>query len=313
MKNQFVNMLQEGDALNDYFVAARKDLRTKQDGGKFLGMVLKDKTGEIGAVLWNKAADVAGMFEVGDVVNIRGQVTSYQGRLQVRLEQVMPLHKNEYQLADLVNQPDNIKEIEERFTAVLESIEDPNCRALIDAFWQDSEFRTLFVHAAAAKKWHHEYSGGLVHHCYEMSCLAESMCSLYPELNRSVLLTAILLHDVGKLYEMTHDLAVDYTTEGKLLGHLQIGCEMVQRKIDAIPDFPDRLRLEILHCVLSHHGELANGSPITPRTIEAIVLHHIDNLDAQTAAFSRVIRETRDKGQEWSEYLPLIDRVIWAK
>ncbi len=313
MKNQFVNMLQEGDALNDYFVAARKDLRTKQDGGKFLGMVLKDKTGEIGAVLWNNAGDVARIFELGDVINVRGQVNSYQGRLQVRVEQITPLHENEYQVNDLINRPENTRDILEQFSAILASVENPYCSALINAFWNDDQYHPLFTRAMAGKKWHHEYSGGLLHHCYEMATLAETMCTLYPELNRDVLLTAVFLHDVGKLHEMTHELAVDYTTEGKLLGHLHIGCDLVQHKIDSIPDFPEKLRLELLHCILSHHGELINGSPVTPRTIEAIVLHHIDNLDAQTAAFSRIIRETREKGQEWSEYLPLIDRVIWAK
>ncbi len=313
MKNQYVNMLQEGDQLNDYFVAARRDLRMKQDGGKFLGMVFKDKTGEIGAVMWNKAAETAQLFDVGDVVHVRGVVASYQGRLQVRVDQVLPLNESDYSLDDLINKPEDSKEILEKFSAMLASVQNPHCRALIDAFWEDDAFRQLFARAMAGRKWHHEYNGGLMYHCYEMARIAETMCALYPELNRDLLITAILLHDVGKLQEMRHDLAVEYTNAGKLLGHLQIGADMVQQKINGIPNFPEQLRLELLHCILSHHGELINGSPVTPKTIEAIVLHHIDNLDAQTAAFSRVIRETREKGQEWSDYLPLIERVIWAK
>ncbi len=313
MKNQYVAMFQEGDRINDYFVAARKDLRVKQDGGKFLGMVLKDKTGEIGAVLWNNAAEIAALFNLGDVVNVRGLVSSYQGRLQVRIEQVTPMAEGEYAVEELMNKPENTGAVLESFEKILNSVTAPYCRQLIDAFWLDPEFKDQFSRAMAGKKWHHEYSGGLMHHCYEMARLAETMCELYPELNRDLLLTAVLLHDVGKLQEMSHDLAVEYTNEGKLLGHLHIGCNMVQRKIDAMEGFPEQLRMELLHCILSHHGELANGSPITPRTIEAIVLHHIDNLDAQAAAFSRIIRETREKGQEWSDYLPLIDRVIWAK
>ncbi|HDP36162.1 MAG TPA: HD domain-containing protein [Candidatus Hydrogenedentes bacterium] len=313
MKNQYVNMLQEGDPLNDYFVAARKDLRVKQDGGKFLGMVFKDKTGEIGAVLWNNAADVAKLFDVGDVVHVRGVISNYQGRLQVRVEQVLPLKESDYSLDDLINKPSNAAAIETEFGKLLGSVKNAHCRLLIDAFWNDASFKKEFVKASAGKKWHHEYSGGLLYHCYEMAQIIESVCGLYPELNRDVLLTAVFLHDIGKISEMNHDLAVDYTNEGKLLGHLHIGASMVQQKMDAIADFPERLRLELLHCILSHHGELINGSPVTPRTIEAIVLHHVDNLDAQTAAFSRIIRETREKGQEWSEYLPLIDRVIWAK
>lgn len=313
MKNQYINMLQEGDYLNDYFVASRKDLRVKQDGGKFLGMVFKDKTGEIGGVLWNNAADVAKVFEVGDVVHVRGNVNTYQNRLQVRVDQVLPLNESDYSLEDLINRPEGVKDIQNKFSAILESVKNKHCRALIDSFWEDKDFRNKFVEAAAGKKWHHEYSGGLLYHCYEMAKIIESVCELYSDLNRDLLITAVLLHDIGKIYEMSHDLAVDYTNEGKLLGHLHIGADMVQQKINTISGFPSQLRLELLHCILSHHGELINGSPVTPRTIEAIVLHHVDNLDAQTAAFSRIIKETREKGQEWSEYLPLIDRVIWAK
>jgi len=131
--------------------------------------------------------------------------------------------------------------------------------------------------------------------------------------DRDILLCGIFLHDIGKLDEMSHDLFVDYTTPGKLLGHLHIGCRMAEEKMAEAGDFPEALRMRLLHCILSHHGELVNGSPVTPRTLEAVVLHHLDNLDAQTTAFARIIRETREKGQEWSEYIPLIDRVIWAK
>ncbi|MCK5862847.1 MAG: HD domain-containing protein [Candidatus Hydrogenedentes bacterium] len=313
MKNQYINMLQEGDRLNDYFVAIRKDLRSKQDGGKFLGMVFKDKTGEIGGVLWNNATDVAKLFKVGDVVHVRGPIATYQNRLQVRVEQVLPLLKSDYNLDDLINKPADSSNIQEQFNTILESVSNKYCRALLDSFWADEEFKPEFLKAMAGKKWHHEFSGGLLYHCYEMAKIVETVCELYPELNRDLLITVVFLHDIGKIYEMRHELAVDYTNEGKLLGHLHIGSNMVQRKIDEIPNFPEQLRLEILHCILSHHGELVNGSPVLPKTIEAIVLHHVDNLDAQTAAFSRIIRENREKGQEWSEYLPLIDRVIWAK
>ena len=147
----------------------------------------------------------------------------------------------------------------------------------------------------------------------EMARVAETMCEVYPELDRDVLMLGVFLHDLGKLREMTHDLYTDYTTEGRLIGHLQIGCEMLQAEINKIEGFPEGLRLELMHCILSHHGELAFGSPVVPKTLEAIVLHHIDNLDAQAAAFSRIVRESRANGKEWSDYIPLIERVIWTK
>ncbi len=313
MKNQYVNTLQEGDTVSDYFVAVRKDLRTKQDGGRFLGMVFKDRTGDIGGIMWNNAVEVAKLFEVGDVVHVRAKVNTYQNRLQLRVDQVLPLKEGDYSLDDLIHTPETSRGDWEGLKGILGTVEEPSLRKLLDLFWSDTAFCEAFGTAAAAKKWHHEYRGGLLRHCYEMARIAEVMAELYPNLNRDVLLVAVLLHDLGKLDEMSHELFVDYTREGKLLGHLQIGVDMAQTKMAEIEDFPEQLRIELLHCILSHHGEYQNGSPVLPKTLEAMVLHHIDNLDAQAAAVTRVVTETEDRGQEWSDFLPLIDRVIWTK
>lgn len=313
MKNQYVNMLQDGDYVNDYFVATRCDLRTAQSGSKFLGMVFKDKTGEIGGITWRNAVELAKLFEVGDVVNVRGKVNTYQNRLQIQVDQVLPLRESEYTVDDLVDAPTASDDDLRALRGILDTVQEPWLRKLLDAFWSDAAFVEAFSSAAAAKKWHHEYRGGLVRHCYEMARLAETMCELFPEIDRDLLLVGVFVHDLGKLEEMTHDLFVDYTDAGKLIGHLQIGADMVQEKMRGIENFPEKTRMEILHFVLSHHGALEHGSPVLPKTLEAIVLHHIDNLDAQAAAFSRIIAETREKGQKWSDYLPLIERVIWTK
>lgn len=313
MKRQYVESLQEGDTVNDYFIASRKDLREQQKGGKFLGMVFKDRTGEIGGILWTNAVAVARNFELGDVVNVRGTVTSYQDRLQVRVDQVLPLREEEYNLADLIFEPENTEEISVKFRAIMDTIQDEWLRKLVFSFLDDAEFMARFSTAAAGKKWHHAFRGGLILHCYELAQLAVAASGVIPRIDRDVLLTGVLVHDVGKIDEMTHDLFVDYTTQGKLLGHLAIGAEMVQRRIDALPGFPESLRLQVLHCVWSHHGELVNGSPVVPKTLEALVLYHIDNLDAQADAFMRIMDETRDKGQIWSDYIQMIDRQVWTK
>ncbi len=313
MKRQFVSNLQEGDVVNDYFVATRKDLRDQQKGGKFLGMVFKDRTGEVGGILWNNAISVARLFEVGDVVNIRGTVVSYQDRLQIRVDQVLPLRKEEFNPADLVYEPDDTGDMFNKFRDLLGSIQNEWLRRLVDAFLNDGDFVRDFTRAAAGKKWHHAYRGGLVQHCLEMARLALAVSEIFPQIDRDLLLTGVLVHDIGKLQEMSQDLYVDYTTAGKLLGHLTIGTNMVQKKVDGIPGFPDTLRMQVIHCVLSHHGELINGSPVLPKTLEALILYHLDNLDAQAAAFIRLIEETREKGQSWSDYITLIDRQVWTK
>jgi len=312
MKRQFVAKLQEGDTVNDYFLAVRKDLRDQNNGGKFLGMVFKDRTGDIGGILWNNAQAVARLFEIGDVVNVRGSVTSYQDRLQIRVDQVLPLRENEYSREDLVESPKGASEAMTQLTSVLDTIENPWLAKLIKSLLDDEPFMTKFAKAAAGKKWHHAYPGGLVQHCHEISRIALTMCELFPELDRDVLLTSVFLHDIGKVEEMSQDLFVDYTTVGKLLGHLEIGAQLVRDKIAAIDGFPETLALRLLHCILAHHGELVNGSPVVPKTLEAIVLYHCDNLDAQADAITRVIRESRERHQEWSDFQPLIDRQIWA-
>lgn len=313
MKRQFAAELQEGDQVNDYFIAARKDLKTQQRGGKFLGMVFKDRTGEVGGILWNNAASVANLFAVGDVVNVRGTVNSYQDRLQVRVEQVLPMREEEYDRADLVYVPEDITETFEKFRALALDIEDSHVRQLIQSVLDDSALMACFQGAAAGKKWHHAHPGGLVRHCYEMARLAQTMAELFPALDKDVLMAGIVFHDLGKLEEMTHDLVTEYTTPGKLLGHLIIGVEMAQRRMDAIEGFPEHLRLQILHCILAHHGELVNGSPVVPKTLEAIALYHIDNLDAQADAALRIIEETRQSGRQWSDYIPQIERQFWTR
>jgi 3'-5' exoribonuclease len=313
MKRQFVDTLQEGDAVNDYFVAIRCDLRDQAGGGKFLGMVFKDKTGEIGGILWNNAASIAKLFDVGDVVNVRGNVSSYQGRLQIRVQQVLPLREDEYDPADLVLVPETNEEVLASYVDVMRGVAGPYLSQLIGYFLDDPDFMARLSGAAAGKRWHHAYPGGLVEHCYEMVLLAEPLFTLYPSLNRDLVLAGIFFHDIGKIDEMTHDLMVDYTDCGKLLGHLHMGAQLVEDRIARIDGFPENLRLQLIHCILSHHGELENGSPIVPKTMEAMVLYHIDNLDAQVNAFSRITAETRAKEQSWSDFIPLIDRPIWTR
>jgi 3'-5' exoribonuclease len=256
---------------------------------------------------------VAKLFELGDVVNVQGSVTSYQGRLQVRVDQVLPLREGEFDLSDLSYVPETLDKTLTEFIQIMRSVKNEWLARLIDSFLSDEAFMNAFAEAAAGKKWHHAYTGGLAQHCLELAKLADAVCTIFPGVDRDMLLTGILVHDIGKIAEMSHGIYVDYTTPGKLLGHLAIGADMVQERIRAIEGFPETMRLQVLHCVLSHHGELANGSPVVPKTVEAMALHHIDNLGAQLDAFNRIVEEAKLRGQDWSEYIGLIDRPIWTK
>lgn len=313
MKHQFVELLQEGDSVDDYFLATRKDVRTTANGNKFLGMVFRDRTGDIGGIHWTNPVGIASNYEVGDVVQVRGRVQTYQERLQLKVDTVVALREGEFDEADLVDEPIDIESVLEAFTKLMGSIKEPHLAKLVDTFWGDMEFRETFVTASAGKRWHHGYRGGLIEHCLEMGRLVDNVCAVYTDLNRDVMMAAVLLHDVGKLEELSQDMAVEYTDAGRLVGHIVIGVQMTQERIAQIEDFPEATRLHLLHIILSHHSLLENGSPVVPKTREAMIFGHIDDMSAQMNAWGRVMDETRKRGDDWSEYLPLIQRQLWSR
>lgn len=313
MKRQFVADLTDGDVVNDYFVATRKDLRSSQNGNKFLGMVFRDKTGDIGGIHWTNPTGVAGGFEVGDVVNVKGRVQTYQERLQLKVDQVLPLSDGDFDTDDLAESLVDVSHVTDGYRALLGTIADPYLKQLMDSFLSDETFMKSFEDSAAGKRWHHGYRGGLLEHCYEMAQLVDGVCKVFPVLNRDVMLAATLLHDAGKLEELTQDLAFEYTDAGKLLGHIVMGVQMAEAKMRAIPGFPETTRLHLLHLIVSHHGTLDNGSPMIPKSREALVFSRIDDIGAQMNAWTRVIDETRQRKDKWSEFVPLINQQIWAE
>jgi 3'-5' exoribonuclease len=306
MKRQFVADLTDGDLVNDYFIAARKDLRQSQNGNKFLGMVFRDKTGDIGGIHWTNPTGVASGFEVGDVVSVKGRVQTYQERLQLKVDQVLPVEEGDFDTSDLTEAQVDVGPLADQYKALLGSIENSHMKQLVASFLDDAAFMQAFSVAAAGKRWHHGYRGGLLEHCYEMARLVDGVCKVYPTLNRDVMLAATLLHDAGKLLELTQDLAVEYTDVGKLLGHI------VEDRIRQVSGFPENLRLHLLHLIVSHHGTLENGSPVIPKSREALVFSRIDDIGAQMNAWTRVIDETRERRDSWSEFVPLINQQIWA-
>lgn len=314
MKYQYVADLIEGNEVNDYFLITSKNLREQPSGDKFLGFVVRDKTGEIGGVLWEKPDQIARRIEVGDVVVVKGIIKSYKDKLQIHATNIIPLGKDQYSKEDLMLPEETNTEYTKELWAILDSIRNPWLKKLLQSIRNDTEIMNIMQNIPAAKKWHHEVRGGLLRHCYELIKLALAICELYPNVNRDLLLTACFLHDIGKVHELTDNpMLVDYTDTGKLIGHLVEGAILVSEKIQKIDGFPEDLRLHLLHCILSHHGEYENGSPVLPKTVEAMILHYLDNLDAQTYALTRIEQETMKKGEKWSEFVNLISRQIWTK
>lgn len=282
MKDAMVAELasRENREITGFFAVAAKQVRTNREGGRYFALTLSDRTGQIDARMWE--IDDAGPFEPGDVVKVRGEVCRFNDRLQIKVEKIRRATEGEYELSDFV--PQSQRDIDEMWAELRNSVanfRDPDLKALLEAFLNDDEIAKALREAPAAKGLHHAWIGGLLEHILSLMGMCDLAAQHYPEVNRDLLLTGVVLHDIGKLRELSWGTSFDYTMEGQLLGHITIGIGMIEQKIAGIPNFPPSKRLLIEHLVLSHHGEFEFGSPKLPMTAEAIVLHYLDNLDAK--------------------------------
>ncbi len=272
----------ENQAVVSFFSIASKQLRSRKDGGQYLALTLGDCTGQIETRMWDNFAEAAAGLEPGDVVKIRGEVSRYNGRLQLTLDKLRRAGADEFELADFV--PHTKKNVEELWSALVKAVDsftDASLQSLVRSFLDDPAFATAFREAPAAKTLHHAWIGGLLEHVVSLIAICDLAASHYPEIHRDLLLTGAILHDIGKLEELRWGTSFDYTLQGQLVGHITIGIGMIEKKLAALPEFPPKLRLLVEHMVLSHHGRLEFGSPKLPMIPEAILLHYLDDLDAK--------------------------------
>lgn len=302
----------ENQSITGYFVAGSKQARSKKDGARYLAMTLCDRTGTVEARVWDAA--VAGDFEPGDVVKIKGQVCRYNEKLQVNIDKIRRSAANEYELGDFV--PQTERDIDGMWTelqAWVAGFTDPHLKMLLEAFLSDAEIAAALRQAPAAKALHHAWIGGLLEHVLSLMGVCDLVARHYPGVNRDLVLTGVVLHDIGKLRELSWGTSFDYTLEGQLLGHITIGLRMIEEKIAAIPDFPPEKRLVVEHLVLSHHGKYEYGSPKLPMTPEAILLHYMDDLDAkmQTAKSEFARNEASGRsGAGMTEWVRSLERPL---
>jgi 3'-5' exoribonuclease len=258
--------------------------------------------------------DDAGDFDSGDVVKVRGEVCRFNERLQIKVEKIRQATPDEYELGDFVPQSQrDIGEMWAELQGWVASIRDPDLKALVEAFLSDPVIAKTLREAPAAKGLHHAWIGGLLEHILSLMEMCELAARHYPEVNRDLLLTGVVLHDIGKLRELRWGTSFDYTMEGQLLGHITIGIGMIEQKIVAIPNFPAAKRLLVEHLVLSHHGEYEYGSPKLPMTAEAVLLHYMDNLDAkmQTVRSELARAEAAGRGgDELTDWVRALERPL---
>jgi len=315
MKEQFVKDLKAGDKALSFFLVKHKELEYFRDRtkGQFLTLSLSDRTGDILARVWEGAPELAETFEKGDVVRVLGEVEEYMGRLQVIVAKLRRAEEEEYQLEDFLPHTErDVKEMLEKVQETIASIENPYLRSLLDKFFDDEEFVKEFCRAPCARRIHHAYLGGLLEHVTEVIALCQTVLELFPQIDRDLLLTGAILHDVGKIREFVYQTEIDYSDEGRLWGHMVIGDRLISERVAQIPDFPPELAMRLRHMVLSHHGRHEWGSPRRPKTLEACALHYVDNLDAQVNRFAQIIAARRDKTKPWTEYDTLLKRYLYA-
>jgi 3'-5' exoribonuclease len=312
MKNQFVKNLKVGSELIELFVLRKKELKETFEGQRFLKLELGDKTGRIDGVAWDNPGELYDQAETGDIVKIKGWVTTYKEVLQIKVERLKKASEGETDISDFLPTADkDIDTLFQEFKQVSATIENKHLNKLMQHILEDPSITEELKKAPGGKLWHHTYVGGLLEHTLKVADICEEAAKSYELINRDLLITGALLHDLGKIRGYSSKGFFDYTDEGRLIGHIISGIELVAQKLGKIEDFPADLALQLKHLIISHHGELEFASPVVPMTIEAIILHHADELDAQVNAFSRIIKTQKAKGKRWSDWVNLINRYIY--
>ncbi|MBW2107602.1 MAG: HD domain-containing protein [Deltaproteobacteria bacterium] len=311
MKETFVNMLKAGQSVDDIFVAMDKQLAQKKNGEPYLTLTLVDRTGDMKAVLWDNVEAISNRFAAGDYVRVKGNVSQYRDDLQVVVQDLEPASADHVEAKDFL--PATERDVEQMFSQLTQAaatIQNTHLAALLKAFFEDTTFVALFKAAPAAKKMHHAYLGGLLEHTLSITRLSDAVATHYKGIDRDLLLAGAILHDIGKVHELCYDTHIDYSDSGRLLNHIVIGIEMLDEKIAVLPDFPQDLALLLKHLIVSHHGTREFGSPEPPKTLEAIILNYIDDLDAKVTGV-RAFMEAQDDQTAWTSYHRLLERFFY--
>ena len=325
MKDIYVSDLMgfdEGKLFDGFFLVLAKQQRTTKQNKAYLNLMLGDKTGPIEARVWELTDPrITKDFNRGDMVKVRGSISRYEDRAQMKVDQLRKAQAGEADKLDMLPATSqDVGALWRQLEASVESLANPDLKRLLHALLADTELAQAYREAPAARQLHHAWLGGLLEHVVSLLGLADRVAAHYPLIDRDLLITGVILHDIGKIRELEWETGFDYTVEGILLGHIQMGVDLVEKTIEGLPGFPDRLRTLVLHMILSHHGKLEFGSPKLPMIPEALVLNFVDDLDAKMQAvaseFEKSAREGRAPdeltGKVWSlDQRQLLNTKAW--
>ena len=289
---KYIDSLREGMRISEVYLCKSKQIVVTKTGKEYGRLMLQDKTGIVDAKIWNLNSPGVGTFEALDYVRIDGDVSVFMGANQLNVERIRKADEGEYLPENYLPVSDkNLEEMYKNLRILISSIKNSHLKRLTESYFvEDQAFIKAFKFHSAAKSVHHGFVGGLLEHTLSVAKMCDYFAAAYPMLNRDLLLTAAIFHDIGKLRELSPFPENDYTDDGQLLGHIIIGTEMIADRIRTIPGFPERLAAELKHCILAHHGELEYGSPKKPAILEALALNFADNADAKMETMIEALR-----------------------
>jgi 3'-5' exoribonuclease len=309
MDKQNVRDLKDKDNVDSLFLVKEKNLGMGKNGRPFMSIVIGDQTGSIDGRVWDRVEDLNREFEAGDVVRVKGLIQIFQGRKQLIVHRVEKPDQSTIQVADYIpNSGKNTDDMFMELLTIVRSMKNEHLRQLTLDVIEDPEIKPLFMQAPAAKTIHHAWRGGLLEHILSISKIMEFLATHYDFLNRDLLIFGAIFHDIGKVWELSYDGSLGYTDKGRLLGHMQLACELVDKKTARILGFPEDLRDMCKHIILSHHGKLEYGSPKRPKFMEAMLVAMVDDLDSKMNTIQTFIESERNLGDKWSRYHELFDR-----
>lgn len=306
-------------AITSFFLVHSREARSTREGKPYLAVRLGDQTGVVEARVWDETEDI-GPFEAEDFVKVQARVELYRDRPQLKIEKLRRARPEEINFADYF--PRTKKDVEALYAelrGIAAGVTNPHLRALLQSVLDDESIAPKLKQAPGAKRVHHAYLGGLLEHIVSLCHLCQRVAAHYPALNLDLLLTGAILHDVGKIDELSYPLPgggpeasahpIDYTTSGRLLGHIVLELEIVNGKMDALPGFPEELRRLVQHLIASHHGQLEFGSPVVPQFLEAVVFHYLDDLDSKVEAIQSSLAAEPDA--EWTAWNRALERQLF--
>lgn len=300
--------------MDETYLVTSKQVSTAKNGTTYLSLKLADKTGEIDGKLWDNAEEAAGRFQRDDFVRVKGMAANYQGTMQIKLKAIERVEDSSVDLANFIQtSPRNITEMENELRGIAAHVQNTHLRLLMKAFLDDKGFMEAFKRTPAAKTLHHNYIGGLIEHVVELIKLCCDVARHFPNIDLDLLTVGAFIHDIGKVRELSIRKTIEYSTEGRLIGHISLGYEMLHEKISAISGFPAETAMLLKHIVLAHHGEYEFGSPKRPKIREAVIIHYLDDLCAKLNNFELTLKKENIGEGEWTAFNKMHDRYLYRQ